>query len=108
MINEEDLLPALRDFPKCGGWYRQQLIKLAAANLVNTEFFLTLDADVILCKPLRLENLVRSGRALLHPADRHKHTNWWERSVASSWGVCQSLNGAPTDQLIEIESGFVE
>ena len=63
VINEEDLLPALRDFPKCGGWYRQQLIKLATANLVNTEFFLTLDADVILCKPLRLEDLVRSGES---------------------------------------------
>jgi hypothetical protein len=91
VINEEDLLPALRDFPKCGGWYRQQLIKLAAANLVSTEFFLTLDADVILCKPLRLENLVRSGRALLHPADRHKHTNWWEGS-SQVLGVSANLS----------------
>ncbi|MGC1679795.1 MAG: DUF6492 family protein, partial [Pseudolabrys sp.] len=91
VINEEDLLPALRDFPKCGGWYRQQLIKLAAANLVNTEFFLTLDADVILCKPLRLEDLVRSGRALLHPADRHKHTNWW-RGSSQVLGVSANLS----------------
>jgi hypothetical protein len=91
VINEEGLLPALRDFPDLMGWYRQQLIKLAAANLVNTEFFLTLDADVILCKPLQIEILVRSGRALMHPEDRHLHTNWWSSS-AEVLGVAVNLS----------------
>lgn len=91
VINEEGLLPALRDFPDLMGWYRQQLIKLAAANLVNTEFFLTLDADVILCKPLQIEICaIRQGTYA--PRGSPPSHQLVEQLGGSSWGGCQSLN----------------
>ena len=34
------------------GWYTQQLVKLAAADVVRTEGYVCLDADVFLCGPL--------------------------------------------------------
>jgi len=55
VIDEEEILPAIRDHPLTlnAGWYRQQLVKLCAANLSKTEFFITFDSDVILTKPIR-------------------------------------------------------
>jgi len=54
VIDEEELLPIFRDHPLTlnAGWYRQQLVKLCAANLSKTEFFITFDSDVILTKPI--------------------------------------------------------
>ena len=54
VIDEEEILPTFRDHPLTlnAGWYRQQLVKLCAANLSKTEFFITFDSDVILTKPI--------------------------------------------------------
>ena len=54
VIDEEEVLPTFRDHPLTlnAGWYRHQLIKLCAANLSKTEFFITFDSDVILTKPI--------------------------------------------------------
>jgi Family of unknown function (DUF6492) len=46
------------------GWSVQQLIKLAIAERVGTDFYLTLDADVICTKPVSRAQLVREGRAI--------------------------------------------
>src|SRR5260370_32204568 len=48
VIDEEEILPTFRDHPLTlnAGWYRQQIIKLCAANLNKTEFLLTFDSDV--------------------------------------------------------------
>ena len=47
VIDEEEILPTFRDHPLTlnAGWYRQQLVKLCAANLSKTEFFITFDSD---------------------------------------------------------------
>src|SRR5687767_7747804 len=36
VLGEDDLLPFFRRYPKTAGWFRQQLIKLNAASLVET------------------------------------------------------------------------
>jgi uncharacterized protein DUF6492 len=59
-ICEADIAPQLPAYD-VGGWVRQQVVKLAAASLVETDFYLTLDADVVLCKPLTLSDLVIEG-----------------------------------------------
>ena len=81
VVSEEDLLPIIRDYPRVSGWHRQQLIKLQAANLTRTEFFITFDSDVILCKPICAEDVLREGRALLQPQDRTAHPKWWAGSA---------------------------
>jgi hypothetical protein len=89
VVTEEDLLSILRSYPRVSGWHRQQLIKLHAANLVRTEFFITFDSDVILCKPVSAEDLLREGKALLQPHDRTAHPRWWAGSA--------KLLGLPVD-----------
>lgn len=82
VIDEEQILPTFRDhlLTLNAGWYRQQIIKLCAANLSNTEFFITFDSDVILTKPIRVADIVRDGKALLEPGDRVIHSRWWTGS----------------------------
>jgi hypothetical protein len=67
-------LVALRD-RRLAGWYQQQRIKLAAHRLVESDFYLTLDADVLCTRAVTAEeDLFRDGRALCvhhemaHPA----------------------------------------
>ncbi len=82
VIGEDDLLPFFRRYPRTAGWWRQQLIKLNAARFVGTDFFLTLDPDVLLCKPVGLADLCPGGRALATLEPRRQHPEWWQASAA--------------------------
>jgi len=46
------------------GWFVQQLIKLGISERVHTDFYLTLDSDILCIKPCRYDSLVQFGRAL--------------------------------------------
>jgi len=89
VVSEEDILPDIRPHPKVGSWYRQQVIKLSAANLSQTEFFLTFDSDVLLCKPMGAADILRDGKALLQAEQRQVHAKWWTSSA--------TLLGVPLD-----------
>ena len=93
MVSEDDILPEFHDFDRVSGWYRQQVLKLRAAELAQTEFLLTLDPDVILCKPLCYEQLVIEGRALLEPEERRFKARWW-RGAARTLGQLSDLTPA--------------
>lgn len=77
VLTEDEYLPALRQHRLAPGWFRQQVIKLRAAERLRAPFFMTLDDDVILCKPLRRTDLLVGGRALLEPNPRAAHPDWW-------------------------------
>jgi hypothetical protein len=81
VICEDDILSQLRLHGEVFGWTCQQLIKLAAANIFGTEFYLTLDADIVLCRPLAFDDVVPDGKALIEPEARTMHPDWWERSA---------------------------
>jgi hypothetical protein len=61
--------------PPIHGWYVQQLLKLAAADLVGTPFYLTLDADVLCVRPTAYEDLVRDGRGRVQTTPPN-HPEW--------------------------------
>lgn len=48
------------------GWYRQQLIKLAAHTLIKTPFYMTIDSDVIFKKKFCLNDIFTEGRAIVN------------------------------------------
>lgn len=48
------------------------------ANLVSNPFYLSLDPDVIAVKPVREDDLVWAGRALLDHESKLVHRQWWE------------------------------
>lgn len=68
-ISDEELLPELSEharwgLPPPGGWYRQQVIKLAISERIEGAFYLTLDDDLISVSPFSDSDIIHSGRAL--------------------------------------------
>lgn len=64
-----------------GGWVRQQAVKLAAAHMVETEFYIVLDSDNIAIRPMAYHDFVRDGRAVVNfDADMRRNgqfKEWW-------------------------------
>lgn len=46
------------------GWYVQQILKLAAARTIESDFYLTLDSDIVCRKPFSVGSLFPDGKAL--------------------------------------------
>ena len=63
IIPETAVVPEFKLFKNYPGWNKQQVIKLAAAEIVETDFYLTLDADIICVRPTSFSDLVKDGRA---------------------------------------------
>ena len=89
IINEDDLVPAFGRFGRVNGWLKQQIIKLSVADYVSTDYFLTLDADVILCKPMTATNIFVGGKSILEAEPRCSHPSWWVGSA--------TMLGIPSD-----------
>ena len=66
-----ELLPdsAYKDLTVWPGWTRQQVVKLACANLMQTPYYLVLDADVFAARPTRVLDLfvTHDCHSTLHP-----------------------------------------
>jgi hypothetical protein len=65
------------------GWQVQQLIKLAACDHVGTDWYLTLDADVICLQPWRYGDLIRDDRALgiRYPGPLPQDAAWYQEAA---------------------------
>jgi hypothetical protein len=78
VMAETTLVPELRHFRKTTGWYRQQIIKLAIAERVESAFYMTLDADVICTRRVDAGDLVRDGRAMVNVTSEDYHPDWYD------------------------------
>ena len=59
----------------------QMAVKLLAAKIVQTKYYLVLDSDLILLRPLIVSELVVHGsHAIYHHESRSVHTDWWTQS----------------------------
>jgi hypothetical protein len=67
VISEMDLEPirVAKSGRAVGGWRIQQMIKLAMAERVGTNAYVTLDNDIICTKPFSMRSLMRGNRALV-------------------------------------------
>jgi hypothetical protein len=65
------------------GWFVQQLVKMAVAPSVETDFYMTLDADVVCVKPVKFDALVRDGRGVTNTTNEDWHGEWygWSEKV---------------------------
>lgn len=81
---DEDVVPEFRmhaalGFPRVNGWFRQQLVKLAFAERVSSEFYLILDDDLIAVSDFGDPDCLAGQRAL-RAQDRVGHR---ERVIAA-------------------------
>lgn len=64
VIDEKTICPDLDDLPQgLAGWYIQQILKISVAKFINTNFYLTLDSDVICKRHFNTAMLIPSGKA---------------------------------------------
>lgn len=77
VMSETEIVPELGPYRRVGGWYKQQLIKLAIAEHVATDLYLTFDADVVTTRPVSPADLARNGRALAHVTEEDIHPRWY-------------------------------
>jgi len=64
------------------GWYIQQIIKLSISRFVETDFYLTLDSDLIFGSRI-LECFRGRSRMPFHPESFADHPDWWRASSAA-------------------------
>lgn len=62
------------------GWYVQQIVKLAIAERIETPFYLTLDADIMCARTVRVDDLVVGGRGVVQVARDAIHSDWYEQA----------------------------
>jgi len=64
---------------KLSGWFRQQLIKLAIFERIESDLYLTLDADVVCARPVTAEQLAGAGRGACFVLPQRDFDYWYER-----------------------------
>ncbi|MDX1945994.1 MAG: DUF6492 family protein [Pirellulaceae bacterium] len=90
VVPETEIAPELARC-RAKGWYKQQLVKLAVAEHVESEFYLLFDADVICARPITQRDLLQDGKALCHRYQGDRHANWYRyaervlRAKRSGW-----------------------
>ncbi|MET0389854.1 MAG: DUF6492 family protein [Polyangiales bacterium] len=82
VVPEDEVVPELAYTRALRGWYRQQLVKLAIAELIATTHYLTFDADVICVRPTTPEALAPDGKGLCHIIQSDAHADWYLGSRA--------------------------
>jgi hypothetical protein len=85
VIDEKEHFGAFGDFSarhQIRPWHRQQIIKLGASELIDTEYFLVFDPDVFALRPFDAGTLLPGGRALTHFQPRGREPSFWEGSAS--------------------------
>jgi Family of unknown function (DUF6492) len=82
VVRESEWVPDLSTFSQLRGWYKQQILKLAAASFVATDYFLTLDADVVCTRSCNSEQLLPGGRSPCFVIPRDDHPDWYRGAEA--------------------------
>jgi hypothetical protein len=80
IVNQESLMGSITGDPPGVGWWTQQILKLAASQIVGSDFYLTLDADCLLVRNVSREALVRNERGRVGYHSHNRHLNWYHAS----------------------------
>ena len=84
VIDEADHFGVFQEFSQrhqIRNWHRQQIIKLYASELIDTEYFLVFDPDCFATQKFDLETLLPGGRALTHMQPRKLEQRFWNASA---------------------------
>ena len=79
------------------GWHKQQVIKIAAASIVQSPYYITLDDDVILTRQVQLGDLVDGDRLAGSYLPPSFHESWYR-------SCCEVLKCSPD---VVLSAGYV-
>lgn len=107
VMAEHQLAPSL-EAPLANGelnpWYVQQLVKLAAASVIRTDHYVTLDDDILCLRYFAASDLVKAGQALTNVETIQDYHNLYTSAFAKAEVRIKTLRyvraaefiGAPT------------
>ncbi|WP_371766078.1 DUF6492 family protein [Massilia sp.] len=89
VIAEEEFAPALDTVLKAnaedrGGWYAQQVVKLAAHRIVSTRHYFVLDSDLVCIRPCSYATFVIDRRPLLNVESAVDYARLYRSSFATA------------------------
>lgn len=76
-----------RPFKNYPGWNKQQLIQLAAAEIVETD--LTFDTNIICVRPTNFSDLFKDGRAYCFKHGLERSTEMFKQWICYEFGLGQ-------------------
>ena len=76
VVPETEIVPELAG-STVKGWYKQQLVKLAIAEHVESDYYLLFDSDVICARRVTEQDLLSGGKAVCHRYRKGKHAKWY-------------------------------
>ncbi len=82
IVPEQALVPEMATFRHLPGWYKHQLVKLAATDVVSSDYYLTLDADVICTRKTTTAALLPGGRSACFVMHKEEHRDWYDGAEA--------------------------
>ena len=83
ILHEREVAPERALLLGRRGWYVQQLIKIAMADVVETPFYLTLDCDLMCVRRCQESDVIIDGKAVLDLVEPpHDHPDWYVRAAA--------------------------
>jgi Family of unknown function (DUF6492) len=59
------------------GWYKQQALKIYSAKMINTEYYMTLDADICLTQTTDMTTFFPAGKAIYTHNKMGIHYDWY-------------------------------
>jgi hypothetical protein len=82
IVPESRFIPEMASFRHLPGWYKHQLVKLAAAEVMSSAYYLTLDADVVCTRRTTAHDLLPGGKSACFVIPRDEHPDWYEGAEA--------------------------
>jgi hypothetical protein len=65
----------------CDGWVKQQFLKLSAGHIINEDWILVLDSDVVFTREITDADLFDDRRAAINLEPAKTHAGWWRASM---------------------------
>lgn len=91
ILPETSIVPEIDMRNDIYGWNKQQIIKLAAADLVHTDLFMIFDADVICTSRIQYDDIIRDGKSpcYRYPYSSDYNAEWyqWAKNLLRQEGV---------------------
>lgn len=78
---EGEIAPCFRSGgTKLPGWWKQQLLKIAIVDKVQTPYYLTLDADCLIVREIHEGDLIRGGKGRVQYTGNEYFPQWYVKS----------------------------
>lgn len=81
LVDDVELCPCFAHMGGAG-WFRQQVIKIAAASIVRSKYYITSDDDVFMTRHTGINDLIFSGRVIMSYIPLSSHPYFFRSSSA--------------------------